>query len=54
MNHSLWVLVAGDQQTGSPVLDGVVVPAVGVNQAAEIPKAWIENMHRAFSGGTNA
>jgi hypothetical protein len=39
--HSLWVLVAGDQQTGRPTIDGVPVPAAGPNQAAEIPPAWL-------------
>ena len=39
--HSLWVLVAGDQQTGRPTIDGVPVPAASANQAAEIPTAWL-------------
>jgi hypothetical protein len=39
--HSLWVLVAGDQQTGRPTIDGVPVPAASANQAAEIPPAWL-------------
>ena len=48
--NGLWVLIAGDRQTGSPTLDHVPVPALGPNQAAEIPPAWIENRHR---GGLN-
>ena len=39
--HSLWVLVAGDQQTGRPTIDGIPVPAASANQAAEIPPAWL-------------
>ena len=39
--HSLWVLVAGDQQTGRPTLDGIPVPAASANQSAEIPPAWL-------------
>jgi hypothetical protein len=50
LEHGLWVLIAGDRQTGSPTLDRVPVPALGPNQAAEIPPAWIENRHR---GGFN-
>jgi serine/threonine protein kinase len=50
LEHGLWVLIAGDRQTGSPTLDHVPVPALGPNQAAEIPPAWIENRHR---GGLN-
>ena len=41
LEHSLWVLVAGNQQTGRPTIDGVPVPAAGANQAAEIPPAWL-------------
>lgn len=52
MNHSLWVLLAGDQQTGRPTIDGIPVPARGDNQAAEMPKVWIYNEHRGLNRGT--
>jgi serine/threonine protein kinase len=50
--HSVWVLVAGDEQTGRPTIDGVPVPAAGANQAAEVPPAWLtEHSASEVAGG---
>ena len=43
----LWVLIAADMQSDLPLIDGVEVPLIGSGQRAQVPRAWIENRHRA-------
>jgi hypothetical protein len=43
----LWLLVAGDEQSDLPLIDGREVPLIGSGQRARVPLAWINNLHRA-------
>jgi hypothetical protein len=43
----LWVLVAGDEQSELPLIDGREVPLITSGQRARVPLAWLENAHRA-------
>jgi serine/threonine protein kinase len=43
----LWVLVAADEQSELPLIDGREVPLIGSGQRARVPLAWLENLHRA-------
>jgi serine/threonine protein kinase len=43
----LWVLVAADEQSELPLIDGREVPLIGSGQRARVPLAWLENRHRA-------
>lgn len=45
--HGLWLLLAADQQSVLPTLNGKTVPVIGPGQWARIPEAWIYNRHRA-------
>jgi hypothetical protein len=45
--HGLWVLLAADEQSVLPILNGKAVPVIGPGQWARIPEAWIYNRHRA-------
>jgi len=49
--HGLWVLLAADEQSVLPMLNGKSVPVIGPGQWARIPDAWINNQHR--SNGQN-
>ena len=42
----LWMLIASDESTELPVLDGHAVPVVGRAEWARIPEYWLENRHR--------
>ena len=42
----LWVLVASDEQSELPLIDGREIPLIGSGQRARVPLAWIENLHR--------
>jgi hypothetical protein len=48
----LWVLVAGDEQSELPLIDGREVPLITSGQRAKVPLAWLENAHRAAAGTT--
>jgi hypothetical protein len=43
----LWVLVAADEQSELPLLDGQAIPLLTPGQRARVPQAWLENAHRA-------
>jgi hypothetical protein len=43
----LWLLVAADEQSELPLIDGRAVPLIGSGQRARVPLAWLENLHRA-------
>jgi predicted Ser/Thr protein kinase len=43
----LWVLVAADEQSELPLIDGREVPLIGSGQRVRVPLAWIDNSHRA-------
>ncbi|HSX81622.1 MAG TPA: BREX system serine/threonine kinase PglW, partial [Candidatus Saccharimonadia bacterium] len=43
----LWVLVAADEQSELPLLDGQAIPLLTPGQRAPVPQAWLENAHRA-------
>ena len=43
----LFVLVASDEQSDLPLIDGREVPLIGSGQRARVPLAWIENLHRS-------
>ena len=43
----LWVLVACDEQSELPLIDGREVPLLTPGQRARVPLAWLENAHRA-------
>ena len=43
----LLVLVAADEQSELPLIDGREVPLIGSGQRARVPLAWIENLHRS-------
>ncbi len=46
---ALWLLVPMSAN-GLPAIDGAPVPVISSAQWARIPKAWIENAHRAGTG----
>ena len=46
---SLWVLVASDNQSDMPYLDGVQIPLISTGQRAFISEHWIDNLHRGRS-----
>ena len=48
----LWVLVAADEQSELPLIDGREVPLIGSGQRARAPLAWMENLHRATRAAT--
>jgi hypothetical protein len=50
--HGLWLLIAGDEQSPLPLLDGKPIPVISVAQWARIPKAWIANAHRSNGNGS--
>jgi hypothetical protein len=43
----LLVLVAADEQSELPLIDGCEVPLIGTGQRARVPMAWTENQHRS-------
>jgi serine/threonine protein kinase len=43
----LLVLVAADEQSELPLIDGREVPLIGSGQRARVPLAWTENQHRS-------
>jgi len=47
MLHGLWVLVASDDVSPLPVLDGHAIPVIGPSQWAHVPAAWLANAHRS-------
>jgi len=46
---SLWVLVASDNQSELPYLDGVQIPLISTGQRASVSEYWIDNLHRGRS-----
>lgn len=51
--HGLWVLLASDQQTALPTLNGTAVPVIGSGQWARVPEKWINNEHRSDNGNSD-
>jgi hypothetical protein len=43
---SLWVLVASDNQSEMPYLDGVQIPLITTGQRTFVSEYWIDNLHR--------
>ena len=43
----LLVVVASDEQTAMPMIDGKSVPVITPGEWARVPEPWIENRHRA-------
>ncbi len=41
--YGLWLLMAGDEQSQLPVLDGKAIPVISTAQWARIPTAWLSN-----------
>jgi serine/threonine protein kinase len=48
--RTCWVLVAADEQTDLPVLDGKEIPLLSPGQRTRVPRAWVENLHRSAKG----
>jgi hypothetical protein len=44
----LWLLIPGD---GPAMIEGEALPLIGPGQRTEVPKSWIENVHRAKTAG---
>lgn len=42
----IWVLVAADEQSDMPVLDGVTIPLISPSQRTRMSEPWIDNLHR--------
>ena len=43
----LLVVVASDEQTAMPMIDGKSVAVITPGEWARVPEPWIENRHRA-------
>jgi hypothetical protein len=50
--QGLWVIVPGDDQHETPVLDGKAIPVVTPAEWAAIPEAWVDNRHRSSVGAS--
>ncbi len=46
----LWVLVASNNQSDLPYLDGVQIPLISTGQRAFVSEYWIDNLHRGRPG----
>jgi hypothetical protein len=44
---ALLVMVAADEQSELPLIDGREVPLIGSGQRAQVPLSWTENDHRS-------
>ena len=42
-----WLLLAADEQSELPLLEGRPVPILGLTQRARVPREWLENLHRS-------
>ena len=42
----VWVLVATDGQSETPILDHAVIPLITLGQRAKVSEGWIDNIHR--------
>ncbi|MCZ2341285.1 MAG: BREX system serine/threonine kinase PglW [Bacteroidales bacterium] len=42
----LWVLVASDEQSDMPILDGAEIPLITPGQRTRVSESWIDNLHR--------
>jgi hypothetical protein len=42
----VWVLVATDEQSEMPCLDGAAIPLISPGQKAKVSEPWIDNLHR--------
>ncbi len=42
-----WLLLAADEQSELPLLEGRPVPILGHTQRARVPREWLENLHRS-------
>lgn len=45
----VWVLVATDEQSDMPFLDGEEIPLISPGQRAKVSEPWIDNLHRGKS-----
>lgn len=43
---SVWVLIATDNQSEMPYLDGVQIPLISKGQRAAVSEHWVDNRHR--------
>jgi hypothetical protein len=45
----VWALVATDEQSDMPRLDGAEIPLISPGQRTKVSEAWIDNLHRGRS-----
>ena len=43
----LWMLIATDEQSAMPIMDGKAIPVIGPAEWARIPDSWLRNEHRS-------
>jgi serine/threonine protein kinase len=43
----LWILIATDEQSSMPIMDGKPIPVIGPAEWARIPDSWLRNEHRS-------
>ena len=43
----LWMLIATDEQSSMPIMDGKPIPVIGPAEWARIPDSWLRNEHRS-------
>lgn len=43
----LWMLIATDEQSPLPIMDGKPIPVIGPAEWARIPDSWLRNEHRS-------
>lgn len=48
--RTVWLLVAADDPTAKPTVDGVVVPVQAPTQWMALPEPWLRNAHRPEPG----
>ena len=44
----LWILIATDEQSSMPIMDGKPIPVIGPAEWARIPDSWLRNEHRSL------
>ena len=49
---ALWLLVAADEQSELPVLDGHEIPLLTPGQRAVVPRGWVLNVHRGAAAAS--
>ena len=43
----MWMLIATDEQSSMPIMDGKPIPVIGPAEWARIPDSWLRNEHRS-------